>query len=67
MAAPSKWNALQHLEHIHLGVKAMANYFEMPKPVIEEKFGRLYRTARFQQSIAICYICVGGVRLYFRI
>ena len=45
----------------------MANYFEMPKPVIEEKFGRLYRTARFQQSIAICYICVGGVRLYFRI
>lgn len=42
-AAPDKWNALQHMEHIHLGVKAMANYLSLPKAVIAEKFGRMDR------------------------
>ncbi|MFN8352238.1 MAG: DUF1572 family protein [Flavobacteriales bacterium] len=42
-AAPGKWNALQHMVHIHLGVKAMANYLALPKAVIAERFGRVDR------------------------
>lgn len=40
---PGKWSALQHLEHIHLGVRAMADYLALPKATIAEKFGRMQR------------------------
>lgn len=44
-APAGKWNALQHAAHIHLGVKAMANYLLLPKDVIMEKFGRMDRAS----------------------
>ncbi|MBL7952629.1 MAG: DUF1572 family protein [Flavobacteriales bacterium] len=59
-AVPGKWNALQHLEHIHFGVKAMAGYLALPKSAVEEKFGRMDRpsmdmaelTARYYDRLA---------------
>lgn len=54
-AVPGKWNALQHLAHIHLGVKAMANYLALPKLVIEEKFGRLDRPTMDMESLTKKY------------
>lgn len=55
-AAPAgKWNALQHLVHIHLGVKAMANYLALPHAVIEEKFGRMGRPSMEMATLTEAY------------
>ena len=54
-AEPGKWSTLQHMVHIHLGVKAMAGYLAMPKPVIEEKFGRLDRPSMSMEALTEKY------------
>jgi len=54
-AAPGKWNALQHMQHIHLGVKAMAGYLALPKSVIEEKFGRMDRASMDMAALTTKY------------
>ncbi len=54
-AAPGKWSALQHMVHIHLGVKAMANYLALPKEVITEKFGRLDRPSMDMNALTTKY------------
>lgn len=50
-AEPGKWNALQHMVHIHLGVKAMASYLALPKAVIAEKFGRMDRPSMTMDAL----------------
>jgi hypothetical protein len=54
-AAPGKWNALQHMVHIHLGVKAMAAYLALPKAVILEKFGRMDRPSMDMETLTKKY------------
>ncbi len=55
MAAPGKWNALQHMVHIHLGVKAMAAYLALPKAIITEKFGKLDRPSMDMAALSKKY------------
>ncbi|MBL8000507.1 MAG: DUF1572 family protein [Flavobacteriales bacterium] len=50
-AEPDKWNALQHMVHIHLGVKAMANYLGLPQAAIAEKFGRMDRPSMTMDAL----------------
>jgi len=52
---PGRWNALQHMIHIHLGVKAMASYLALPKELIKEKFGRLDRTSMDMEALTKKY------------
>ena len=54
-AAPGTWSALQHMVHIHLGVKAMATYLALPKEVIAEKFGRLDRASMDMDALTRKY------------
>lgn len=54
-AAPGQWNALQHMLHIHLGVKAMANYLGMPKAMVEERFGRMDRASMDMEALSKKY------------
>lgn len=54
-AAPGAWNALQHMVHIHLGVKAMAGYLALPKATITEKFGRLDRPSMTMAALTKKY------------
>ncbi len=54
-AAPGKWSALQHMVHIHLGVKAMATYLALPREVIAEKFGRMERPSMDMDTLARKY------------
>lgn len=54
-APPGKWSALQHMVHIHLGVKAMAAYLALPKEVITEKFGRMDRPSMSMEALTRKY------------
>ena len=54
-AAPGKWSALQHMVHIHLGVKAMATYLALPREVIAEKFGRMDRPSMDMDALTRKY------------
>lgn len=54
-SAPGKWNALQHMDHIHRGVEAMAVYLALPKEVIAEKFGRMDRPSMDLQQLTEKY------------
>lgn len=54
-AEPGKWNAVQHMLHIHLGVKAMANYLAMPMEQIMERFGRMERTSMDMDALSKKY------------
>jgi uncharacterized damage-inducible protein DinB len=54
-STPGKWNALQHLAHINLGVKAMAGYLALPKSVITEKFGRMDRPSMAMAALTTKY------------
>lgn len=54
-AAPEKWNALQHLWHVHGNMKAMARYLGSPKPVIDKKFGRLERPSMDMAALTTKY------------
>lgn len=54
-AEPDKWNAIQHMLHIHLGVKAMANYLAMPKELITERFGRMERASMDMEALTAKY------------
>jgi hypothetical protein len=54
-APPGKWSALQHMVHIHLGVKAMAGYLALPKEVIAEKFGRMERPSMDMDALTKKY------------
>lgn len=54
-AEPDKWNAVQHMLHIHLGVKAMANYLAMPKELIAERFGRMERMSMDMDALTAKY------------
>ena len=54
-AGTGTWNALQHMAHIHLGVKAMAAYLSLPKKVIAETFGRKQRPSMSMAALTRKY------------
>lgn len=54
-AAAGKWNAMQHMVHIHLGVKAMAGYLALPKATITEKFGGMNRASMNMEDLTKKY------------
>ncbi len=54
-AEPGKWNAIQHMLHIHLGVKAMADYLVMPKELITERFGHVERASMDMEALTAKY------------
>jgi len=55
-ADPGKWNALQHMAHIHLGVKAMAAYLGAAKESILERFGRMERPSMDLATLKVKYL-----------
>ena len=55
-AVNGKWSAGQQLEHILKSIKPVARAFEIPKSVLEDKFGLSERPSRDYETIVTDYL-----------
>jgi hypothetical protein len=55
IAAPGKWSAAQHIQHINIGIGALAKYFTLPKEYIVENFGVPEQASRSYNELFTIY------------